>query len=114
MLTLKDYIGRICHIYLDDIIIWSDSLAEHQTNIVLILKALRKAELYCSLKKSTLFTTELNFLGHHISTCGIKADNSKVKRILNWPAPKKVTHVCQFLGLVRYSQVHLSVPTYIG
>jgi hypothetical protein len=66
-LALKDYIGKICHVYLDDIIIWSNSLAEHQTNIALILEALRKAELYCSTKKSTLFTMEIDFLGHHIS-----------------------------------------------
>jgi hypothetical protein len=79
MLALKDYIGKICHVYLDDIIIWSNSLAEHKTNVGLILEALRKAELYCSLKKSTLFTMEVDFLGHHISAQGIEADDSKVK-----------------------------------
>ncbi|KAF8226894.1 hypothetical protein L208DRAFT_1497483 [Tricholoma matsutake] len=71
------------------------------------LEALRKAELYCSQKKSSLFTTEINFLGHHISTRGIEVDNSKVKWILNWPAPKSAKHVRQFLGLVRYISTFL-------
>jgi Reverse transcriptase (RNA-dependent DNA polymerase). len=39
-LALKDYIGKICHVYLDDIIIWSNSLEEHEENCQLILRAL--------------------------------------------------------------------------
>jgi hypothetical protein len=106
-MALKDLIGRICHVYLDDIIIWSQSLAEHEKNIALILEALRQAHLYCSLKKSTLFTTKLNFLGHNISQQGIEADNAKVERILNWPAPTMAKEVRRFLGLVRYISVFL-------
>jgi hypothetical protein len=49
-----------------------------------------------------LFCTEIDFLGHHISTRGIEADNKKVDRILNWPQPKNATEVRGFLGLVRY------------
>ena len=74
---------------------------------MLVLKALRKAELYCSQKKSSLFTTDINFLGHHISVRGIKADNTKVKRILNGPTPKSAKHIHQFLGLVRYISMFL-------
>jgi hypothetical protein len=86
-LALRDLIGHICHVYLDDIIIWSQSLEEHERNIALVLEALRAAQLYCSAKKSTLFTTELNFLGHTISQHGIEANGSKVEHILNWPTP---------------------------
>jgi hypothetical protein len=67
MLALKDLIGKICHVYLDDIIIWSSSVTEHRVNVTAVLEALRAAELYCSAKKSTLFETEIDFLGHHIS-----------------------------------------------
>ena len=78
-MALRDLIRRICHVYLDDIIIWSQSIAEHEQNVNLVLEALRTAHLYCSMKKSTLFTTELNFLGHTISQHGIEADCSKVE-----------------------------------
>lgn len=83
MLPLKDLLEKICHVYLDNIIIWSNSLAEHRTNVNLVLDALQKAELFCSLKKSSLFTTKIDFLGHHISAWGIEADQSKVAQILN-------------------------------
>jgi hypothetical protein len=101
-LALKDLIGRICHVYLDDIIIWSQTLAEHKHNVSLVLEALSKAQLYCLLKKSSLFCTKLNFLGHTISQRGIEVDSSKVSRILEWPTPTSAKEVHQFLGLVQY------------
>ena len=106
-LALKELIGKICHVYLDDIIIWSSSITEHRRNVTAVLEALKAAELYCSSKKSTLFATEIDFLGHHISERGIEADTTKVSQILNWPAPKSAKHVRQFLGLVRYIAVFL-------
>ncbi|KAG1793836.1 uncharacterized protein HD556DRAFT_1192127, partial [Suillus plorans] len=49
------------------IIIWSQTLEEHERNVCRVLSALRDAHLYCSLKKTLLFATEMDFLGHHIS-----------------------------------------------
>ena len=106
-LTLKDLIGKICHVYLDDIIIWSSSLEEHKTNVAVVLQALKAANLYCSVKKSMLFSTEVNFLGHHILSRGIEANSSKVTQILNWPTPTTAKHVRQFLGLMRYISTFL-------
>jgi hypothetical protein len=56
--ALRSLIGRICHVYLDDIIIWSNNLLEHEQNVRLVLNALRDASLYCSVKKSSLFNRE--------------------------------------------------------
>jgi len=101
-IALRGLIGKICHAYLDDIIIWSQTVAEHTKNVKLVLDALRKACLFCSPKKTSLFCTEIDFLGHRISASGIEADASKAKRILDWPIPKSTTDVRSFLGLVRY------------
>ena len=105
--ALGNLIGKICHIYLDDIVIWSNSLEEHERNVSLVLQALEAAHLYCNPKKTHLFCTEINFLGHHISPRGIEADNSKTERILSWPIPKSVTQMRSFLGLVRYIAIFL-------
>jgi hypothetical protein len=59
------------------------------------------------LKKTLLFTTEIDFLGHHISANGIKVDKAKVARILDWPCPTKTMEVRAFLGIVRYPSDHL-------
>lgn len=107
MQALSDLIGRICHVYLDDIIIWLSSLAEHKANVALVLEALQMAQLYCSTKKSSLFMMDVHFLGHDISADGIAADGSKVEHVLKWQAPTSVKQVRQFLGLVRYISAFL-------
>ena len=79
---------KICHVYLDDIVIWSNSLDEHICNVRKIMEALRKAKLYVNEKKTKLFCHKINFLGHKISQAGIEADDKKVDKILDWPVPK--------------------------
>jgi len=76
MAALRPLIGKFCHVYLDDIVIWSDSLDGHEWNVCTVLKALHVAHLYVNPDKTQLFCTEIDFLGHHISACGIEATGS--------------------------------------
>ena len=105
--ALREYIGRICHIYLDDIVVWSNSIEEHIVNVKKIMTALRKAKLYVNEKKTHLFCYEIKFLGHKISQKGIEADEGKVDKIIDWPVPKNAGEVRAFLGLVRYLNAFL-------
>ena len=105
--ALRKYIGKICHIYLDDIVIWSNSIDDHIKNVHTIMEALRQAKLYVNKKKTNLFCYEINFLGHKISQKGIEADGSKVDKILDWPVPRNANEVRAFLGLVRYLNAFL-------
>ena|ERR1700728_3384827 len=98
--ALWELLGKICHIYLDDIVIWSDTVKQHTEHIRLVLHALQKAKLYCNPSMCHFYLLELDFPGHHISAHGIEANTSKVNKILNWPKPKNTTDVCSFLGLV--------------
>lgn len=100
--ALQEFIGEFCHVYIDDIVIWSNCVEEHRTHVRHILTALRAAGLYCNLKKTNLFQREINFLGHTINAKGIYADDKKIERIVNWPQPSSAKDVRQFLGLVRY------------
>lgn len=105
--ALRHLIGKICHVYLDDIIIWSQTVEEHERNVRMVLEALRGAHLFCSPKKTSLFNMEIDFLGHHISARGVEPDKSKIARILDWPVPRRANDVRSFLGLVRYLANHL-------
>lgn len=44
----------------------------------------------------------VKFLGHTISAQGIKADQDKIKAILNMPEPQNVEGVRRFMGMVNY------------
>ena len=105
--ALRQFIGQICHVYLDDIVIWSQTLDEHIQNVRTILEALRAAKLFCSLKKTQLFCTEVLFLGHKVSAQGIEANPDKISCILDWPVPRSAKEMCSFLGLVRYIADHI-------
>jgi hypothetical protein len=104
--TLRPWIGKICHVYLDDII-WSDNLEEHIKNLQIVLETLRSASLFTNPKKCQLFQLEVDFLGHHISVRGIEASSDKVEKILKWPRPQNAKEVRGLLGLVRYVALYL-------
>ena len=100
--ALHENIGKICHVYLDDIIIWSNSIEEHHWNVRIILNTLHAAQLYCNPKKTHLYCSSIDFLGHKILLKGIEADSQKVNCILSLPWPCSATDVHHFLGLVHY------------
>ena len=105
--ALQPFIGKICHVYLDNIVIWSDNLEDHTGNVQRILQTLEDAKLYCNPKRTKLFCMEIHFLGHRISSRGIEADGGKADQIRNWPTPRSATDVHSFLGLIRYLAVFL-------
>jgi hypothetical protein len=105
--ALRPLIGSICAVYLDDIVIWSQSIEEHIVNVRHVMQALVDAKLYCNPNKTNLFKYDIKFLGHKVSQSGIEADDKKVDKILDWPAPESVHDVRRFLGLVRYLNAFL-------
>ena len=105
--ALRPWIGRFCHVYMDDIAVWSRSLDEHSENVTKLLQSLLDNELYLNPKKTKLFCSEIRFLGHRISAKGVEADESKTDRVTNWPTPTCAKHVRAFLGLVHYLSAFL-------
>jgi hypothetical protein len=65
--ALGELINTICVVYLDDIVIFSQSFPENKTHVWIVLQWLHKANLYCSPKKTQLFRHQIKFLGHWIS-----------------------------------------------
>ena len=94
--VLWELIGDICHVYIDDLVIWSDNLEEHEKHIDLVLQALQWAHLYMNPKKWWFFLIELDFLSHHISAHGIEPQSSKCEKILQWLTLNLVTDVWSF------------------
>ena len=78
---------KICFIYLDDLIIFSDSFEQHMERLELILLRLRKCGLKLSGKKCSFLQTKVKYIGHIVSSEGIETDPEKVEKIVNWPTP---------------------------
>jgi hypothetical protein len=67
-----------------------------------VLQKLRDNQLYAKFSKCEFWIGEVPFLGHIISNGGISVDPAKVKEIMEWSVPTKVTEVWSFLGLAGY------------
>lgn len=99
---LADYIGTICYVYLDDIIIIGYNLQNHLENISKVLKRLSDFNLKIQLDKCEFLRTETEFLGHVITPNGIKPDPSKITKVIEWKLPTSQKEIKQFLGLTGY------------
>lgn len=100
--VLRDEIGKSCHVYIDDIIIFSDSEQKHIDDIDRILKKLYQANMRVSLEKSKFFKTSVEYLGFIVSTNGIKTCPKKVEAIVNYEVPNTLRSLRSFLGLAGY------------
>lgn len=99
---LQDYIGVICYVYLDDIIIIGYNLKNHLENVEKILKRLSEFNLKIQLDKCEFLRKETEFLGHVITQDGVKPDPTKINKILDWKLPTTQKEIKQFLGLTGY------------
>ncbi|XP_045023691.1 uncharacterized protein K02A2.6-like [Daphnia magna] len=100
--VLKDVLGKKALVYLDDVIIFSDSFEDHLRDIRKIFDLLKAANLKLKLKKCQFIKQSVNYLGHVILTDGIKPDPGKIDRIVNYKTPTSVDEIRSFLGLAGY------------
>ena len=100
--VLRDEIGKTCHVYIDDIIIFSESVENHIADIERILQKLFQANMRISLDKSKFFKTSVEYLGFIVSTNGIKTCPNKIETIVNYEVPTTLRGLRSFLGLAGY------------
>ena len=91
-----------CLIYLDDILVFGRTAEEHCERLRLVLQRIREAGLKLSPEKCHLFQREVEYLGHIISTEGIRTSSEKMKKVKDWPSPTSVDELRSFLGLSGY------------
>ena len=94
---LKDFNFVIA--YLDDIIIFSRTAEEHLNHVKQVFEKLRSPPLLMKLSKCHSFTKEIQYLGHILSTKGMRPLPSKTQAIQNMHPPKTPIQVHVFLEL---------------
>ena len=86
-------------VFIDDILVYSKNDKEHKQHLRIVLQTLREKQLYAKLSKCDFWLKGVFFLGHIVSSEGIKVDLAKIKAIVNWKPPRNVTEVRSFMGL---------------
>jgi len=100
-------IGKFVWVYLDDIIIYSNSMEEHICHIAIVLNELKRNRYYLNLKKCEFLCKEFELLGHLISYNDIRPLPERIRKLSDIPLPKTVTKLRKFLGIVNYFGGHL-------
>ena len=100
--VLREYLDIFCTAYIDDILIYSNSMSEHKGHVRKVLTALRKAGLQLDISKCEFHVTETIYLGLIISKDGIRMDPKKIETIQNWNTPKNLKDVQAFIGFANF------------
>lgn len=97
--VLKEFIVKFVIVYLDDILVFSQTREEHLRHIQYVMKKLQQERLLINLQKCTFMQKDLVYLGFVISREGLRMDQEMVEAILEWHSPKNVFKVRSFHGL---------------
>ena len=89
-------------VFIDDLIVFSRTLEEHEARLTEVLKRLREFKLKLSPEKCKFCQTSVKYLGHIVSQSGVETDPAKVEALKTWPRPKTLKELRAFLGFSGY------------
>ncbi|EMG47793.1 hypothetical protein G210_1757 [Candida maltosa Xu316] len=90
--------------YLDDILIFSDSIAAHKIHLAQVFSILRENNFIAKEKKCEFFLKRIHYLGHIVGMDGIKPTEEKIEAVQNWPLPETPKSMATFIGFISYNR----------
>uniref|UniRef100_A0A3B3RBJ3 Gypsy retrotransposon integrase-like protein 1 n=1 Tax=Paramormyrops kingsleyae TaxID=1676925 RepID=A0A3B3RBJ3_9TELE len=99
---MKDINLKEVLVFLDDLIVFSSTLEDHETRLTHVLERLREYGLKLSPDKCKFFQTSVRYLGHIVSRDGVSTDPEKVQALKTWPRPQTLRELQSFLGFTGY------------
>lgn len=98
----RDILDRWVVVYIDDILIYSNSVHEHIRHVRSVLQRLIQYQLYAKAEKCEFHQTKTAFLGYVISQEGVAMDDQKVRAVVDWPQPCTVKELQHFLCFANF------------
>ncbi|MCO5579599.1 hypothetical protein L7F22_033456 [Adiantum nelumboides] len=100
--VLRPYLGKFIIVFLDDILIYNSTEEDHLEHLKKVFDLLREHNLYAKESKCDFLKTEIQYLGHVISSQCVHMDMSKVYAIVHWPHPTNLEQLQIFLGFAGF------------
>ncbi|CAC5395325.1 unnamed protein product [Mytilus coruscus] len=107
--TLAGLNWQTCLIYIDDIIVFSDSFESHLSRLTDVLDRIALQGLKISSKKCSLFQKQVSFLGHIVLSEGIATYPDQIACVKTWLLPKSMTDVRCFLETCSYYRKFIKI-----
>lgn len=98
----RPYLRKFILVFFDDILIYSPTWESHLAHVRVALDLLKKHSLFVKASKCDFGKKELEYLGHIVTSEGVKVDGRKIEAMLSWPRPTNITELRGFLGLTGY------------
>jgi hypothetical protein len=100
--VFMDELDKFVLVFIDDILVYSKSIQEHEQHLRVVLEKLKIHRLYAKFSKCEFWLERVAFLGHILTAEGVAVDPEKVEAVSNWQRPTNVSEIRSFLGLVGY------------
>jgi transposase InsO family protein len=97
-----DFLDEFLVAYLDDLVIYSDNLQDHQKHVKKVLQRLREIGLQADIDKCEFHVFETKFLGLIVGRDGVRMDPAKIQAIVEWATPRHLKEVQAFLGFINF------------
>ena len=104
---LSPYLGKFVGVYLDNILIFSNTYNDHLNHLRQIFKKLEENNFYLRMDKCNLLLDDIEVLGHTIKGNQITPAKEKITHITYFPIPTSKKQLQQFHGSVNYIGSHL-------
>src|SRR5258706_12463783 len=99
---LKERLDKGVNVYIDDIMIHTETMEEHVVLVRWVLQKLTENNLCVNPKKCVFHVLEVEFCSYTIGQRGVKMSEDKVQEIVNWRLPRNVVEVQSFLGFANF------------
>jgi hypothetical protein len=96
------FLRKFVLVFFDDILVYSKSLEDHEQHLKAVLTVFRDHSLKAKLSKCKFEQSQVEYLGHIISSKGVATDPSKIQDIVQWKVPENIKKLRGFLGLTGY------------
>ncbi|KAF5474574.1 hypothetical protein F2P56_006462 [Juglans regia] len=101
-MVFRPFFRRFVLVFFDNILMYSSYMEEHIGHLKQVLSTLASCCLYAKRSKCLFWVPEVEYLGHIVTSKGVKPDPKKVGAMLEWPVPKNAKSLMGFLGLTGY------------
>jgi len=105
--VLKELIGEICFVYLDDVIIFSEDEDEHLKHVKMVIERLKQAKLKVKLSKCEFAVKKIVYLSHIIENGTVKPNPKKTAHVHGMPRPTTIKKLKGFLGFGSYYRKYI-------
>ena len=80
-------------VFIDDILVYSVTIEEHEQHLRVVLEKLRQNQLYTKFSKCEFWLEEVSFLGHILTAEGVAVDPAKIEDVKEWEQPHNATAI---------------------